>query len=110
MKKYTGGNLDTVLQNFQRIAQQVPQKLHARVPVIPEFNDTKEDMEEIFRFVSDNRVQNLDLLPYHTLGMIKYEELGVPYPFSYTKSLKKEDVIPYQKMAETYGLQVKIGG
>lgn len=42
--------------------------------------------------------------------MIKYEELGVPYPFSYTKSLKKEDVIPYQKMAETYGLQVKIGG
>ena len=52
----------------------------SRVPVIPTFNDTEKEIEEIARF-SDTLpgVKRIHLLPYHRLGQDKYEGLGREY-------------------------------
>ena len=34
--------------------------------------------------------RSLDVLPYHTMGVVKYENLGMEYPLKGVKALTKE--------------------
>ena len=55
-------------------------ELSIRVPVIPTFNDTPEEIREIARFADKlPGVKRIHLLPYHRLGQDKYEGLGREY-------------------------------
>ncbi len=108
--KYTGGNLSQIERNFECIAARHPDKLIIRVPVIPEVNNTEKAIRRIFDLAVKNKVAKVDLLPYHTLGLTKYRQLGIPYPFKCTESLKKEDLLPFMQLGESLGLEVTIGG
>lgn len=108
--KYTGGDLELVLQNFSYIAQKRPKDLVIRVPVISGLNNTKEEILEIYKFALKHQVNRIDLLPYHTLGLTKYQQLGIEYPFQCLESLKKETVIPFVELGESLGLNITIGG
>ncbi|SJZ84125.1 pyruvate formate-lyase-activating protein [Garciella nitratireducens] len=61
--------------------------------VTPGINDTYEDMiafeKEVNSFPS-NMVQKVELLPYHTLGVFKYEKLGIQYKLKDIPPLSKE--------------------
>lgn len=52
-------------------------KLQVRVPLIPLFNDSAENMRATAAFCKELRdaVTTVQLLPYHTLGISKYERL-----------------------------------
>ena len=50
------------------------------------------------------------LLPYHNLGMGKYDSLGMDYSMRNIKPLSETDLLPYKNSMEQAGLQVKIGG
>lgn len=39
-----------------------------------------------------SNVQKIEVLPYHTMGKIKYEKLGIPYPLGETPPPSKERV------------------
>ena len=55
-------------------------RLVIRVPVIPTFNDSVEEIQAIARFAASlPGVNKIHLLPYHRLGQDKYEGLGRPY-------------------------------
>lgn len=110
MKMYMNGNLSVILDNFIYIAKRIPDKIVARVPVIPGVNQTKEEMRKIFEFIKNNHVARADILPYHTLGMTKYRQLGIEYPFACCESLKPEMLKPYQQLGESMGLHITIGG
>lgn len=51
--------------------------IQVRIPTIPLFNDSAENMEETARFCEElgDAVAYVQLLPYHTLGTAKYERL-----------------------------------
>ena len=68
----------------------------ARIPVIPGFNHTWEDMEEIIGTVKSCGVEQIELLPYHTLGKRKYEQLGRDYEPGDIPMLSKKDLEVYQ--------------
>ncbi|MCU6747310.1 glycyl-radical enzyme activating protein [Faecalicatena acetigenes] len=110
MKQYTGGELSVVLNNFRYIAERNPDKIIARVPVIPHLNHTIKEMQEIFRFLICNHVKRADLLPYHTLGITKYKQLGKKYPFSCKESVRPGELEKYKLMGEKMGLDITIGG
>ena len=38
-------------------------------------------------------VKAIDVLPYHDMGKIKYEKLGVPYPLSDTLPLERDALL-----------------
>ncbi len=106
--KFTGGNIDFVLSSFELLCEKVPEKVTARVPVIPEFNDN--EIIEIMEYAAGKGVKELDLLPYHTLGIAKYEQLGREYPYHIRQSLDKSTLDPYVEIGEKLGLKIKIGG
>ena len=107
-QKFTGGNLQRIITAFTRICNSYSEKLIARVPVIPEFNDN--EIKDIMKFVAKHHVKTIHLLPYHTLGMAKYKQLGREYPYHVTESMAPDELNPYIEIGEKMGLSVKIGG
>ncbi|MBU2704904.1 glycyl-radical enzyme activating protein [Zooshikella marina] len=78
-KQWTGGTLSLVKNNLVKLADQV-KDLTIRVPVIPDFNDSLEELALITDFAA--RLSNckaIHFLPYHTLGIQKYKMLGLSY-------------------------------
>ena len=60
--------------------------------VVPGLTDNEEDLESLARYISSYQViQKVELLPYHTMGAFKYQQLGISYPL--------EGVEPLNRMA-----------
>ena len=79
-KEFTGMPNELILENARKIAESGMTELVIRVPVIPGFNDRKDEIEAIARFAASLKgVKKMHLLPYHRLGQDKYEGLGREY-------------------------------
>ncbi|MBO5497241.1 MAG: glycyl-radical enzyme activating protein, partial [Oscillospiraceae bacterium] len=79
-REFTGVPNERILENARRISASGLTELSVRVPVIPTFNDTPEEIRAIARFAGSlPAVARIHLLPYHRLGLDKYEGLGRAY-------------------------------
>ena len=79
-KEYIGWGNEKILENARFIAQSGQTELSIRVPVIPGFNDSPEEIRAIAEFVKSlKNVRRMHLLPYHRLGQDKYDGLGRQY-------------------------------
>lgn len=108
-KEFTGVSNEIILKNARRISQIT--KTVVRVPVIPGFNYSCKDIEDIAMFVKTlENVDTIHLLPYHTFGENKYDLLGREYVLDGLKRLGKEDLEEHKKIVESYGLRCIIGG
>ena len=64
--------------------------LWVRHVVVPGLNDDEKSLHDLGRFLSKLRnLKALDVLPYHTMGKIKYEQLGLEYPLGDTPAADK---------------------
>ncbi len=79
-EEFTGRPNELILQNARRLAALLGPRLIIRVPVVPTFNATEEEVLEIARFADSlPGVKRIHLLPYHRLGADKYVRLGRTY-------------------------------
>ena len=79
-KRFTGRSNELMMENAKKVAASGLTELIIRVPVIPTFNATEEEIEGIARFAASlPGDKKLHLLPYHRLGQDKYEGLGRDY-------------------------------
>jgi pyruvate formate lyase activating enzyme len=109
-KEYTGGSSELVLANLRKLAV-LGGIIVIRVPVIPGFNHTFQEMKEIIDFtVSLKTVREIHFLPFHNLGSAKYEMLGMENSYSGIKSLNAAEMDEYLAYAVSVGLIAKIGG
>ncbi len=110
-KEFTTKDNALILENAVKIAQHA-KKCIVRVPTIPTFNDTEEEILEIARFAREKmRVDEINLLPYHKFGRDKYENLGREYPIGDEIDTPSDEKMErLKKVAESVGLKVKIGG
>jgi pyruvate formate lyase activating enzyme len=82
-----------------------------RVPVIPGFNHTEEEMIDIINFaVSLKTVNEIHFLPFHNLGAGKYNMLGMEYLYADIRKVEAGELTKYSEYAESVGLIVKTGG
>lgn len=95
----TGGDAGVIIENLKRLVKE-GRKVVVRIPVIPGFNHTIKDMEEITETVKSCGVMQMELLPYHTLGKSKYDKLGRDYALGDTPMLSMEDLKIYRKFVE----------
>lgn len=109
-KAFTGQPNERILENARRIDERA-NKLIIRVPVIPGFNATKEEIGQIAAFVSSLKNTNeLHLLPYHKFGTDKYRWLGREYTLPDAEPPSNETMLDLKAAAEQYGLKCQIGG
>ena len=58
--------------------------------VVPTLTDDDEKIKSLIEFLKPySVVEKIEWLPYHTLGVFKYKELGIPYPLEGVEAVKK---------------------
>lgn len=107
-KQYIGVDNQLILLNLEKLAKKA--MIIIRTPVVPGFNDTETDINDIAQHVAKLGINELNLLPYQNYGRYKYNLLGRDYPFKNDKILDKEDVNKLRTVVIKQGLKVKIGG
>lgn len=61
--------------------------------LVPGISDDRQDLEKLSAFIKTlNNVQKIEILPYHKLGVYKWETLGIPYPLKDVEPPTKESV------------------
>ncbi len=93
----TGHTNKLILENFNKLLS-LGASVAVRIPVIGGFNDTDEEMKAICAFLKGKRISGVELLPYHDLGVHKYEGLGIE-PSIYE--------VPTEKQMEKYREMLK---
>lgn len=107
-KKWTGVDNNIILKNLEVLAK-ANKKIIIRVPLIPEINDSVQNIQETINIAKRNGIKEIHLLPYHTLGVEKYNRLQRKY----TVPLEKRDhsfVEELKRMIEDQNLTCVVGG
>lgn len=75
-KQYVGVSNELVLENLKKLFE-LGAKIWIRVPIIPDVNDSIEEMQKIKDFLSGcEKPGKVALLPYHAMGENKYSAIG----------------------------------
>lgn len=111
-EEFTGRGNELMLENAKKIAASGMTELSIRIPVIPGFNDTPEEIRDIAVFTRElGHVKRLHLLPYHRLGQDKYDGLNRHYLMGEVKPPANEKMQMLLKVAEEFsGVECQIGG
>ena len=107
-KELTGVDNRLILENARMIAA-MGKPMIIRVPLIPGHNDSPENIKALAEFMLSLGLKRVDLLPYHSLGKIKYYRLGMEYKLSDLKPFAEGEVAKIKADLESYGLQVGVG-
>ena len=111
-ERFTSKPNEQILENAKYIAENA-RHLIIRVPTVPTFNATREEIADIARFASSlPGVTELHLLPYHRLGQDKYTGIGRSYELDGIAPPTNELMAELKEAAEVAApnLHVQIGG
>ena len=82
-REYTGVSNRKILDNLVRTVKEHPTvRVVVCYPYIPGYNDSEENIREMMRFMHELSIREIDIFPFHKLGMHEYEEMGIPYPLA----------------------------
>lgn len=71
--------------------QQIGKPVWARHVVVPGLTDNDERLASLAAYLKDfSVIEKVEILPYHTLGIYKYQELNIPYPLEGIDDLSQE--------------------
>lgn len=107
--KYGAGvGNEKILENLRKISN-LNKNIVIRIPIIPGFNDSVENIEKTTKFVKNlKNITKLELLPYHKLGVIKYERIGKPYLLKALDPPRSEDLIKFKNIIEANNITCEI--
>ena len=92
-KKLTGQSNENTLA-FARFLSDNGIKTWIRQVLVPGITDGDEDLKKTRAFIDTLKtVEKVEVLPYHTMGTVKYEKLGLDYPLKDVSAPTKERVM-----------------
>lgn len=111
--QYTGSSNELILANLRRLAK-LDKAVIIRIPLIPGYTDTIQNITSMAQFLAviDNWMpKQIDLLPYHKGGLIKYEMLGRKPAIDLSINPPSyEHIMQVRQNMEGRGFRVQIGG
>ena len=107
-QRVTGVPNELILENFKYVVQSGTEVV-VRIPYIPGFNDSDENMEATARFVADVLPgAEVHLLPYHNYGEGKYESLDRTYEMAGVEKPPIEQVERSKTFFDKYDLKCEV--
>jgi pyruvate formate lyase activating enzyme len=105
----TGVSNELILDNARKLAQRGA-LIQVRIPLIPRFNDTSEAMEALGGFISSLRgaVSLVQLLPYHAMGVSKWERIRPEGAVLEAATIPESRVEELKMVLEKCGLPVQL--
>ena len=99
-KKITGQPMIR-FKKFLADCQRLNKKLWIRQVIVPGINDNEENIKKIKDFVSQLRnVEKVELLPYKTIGVHKYEDLKIKYRLEGVPDMDEERCKELEKLLQ----------
>lgn len=78
-RRYTGVSNAPILRNLE-VLKESGKEFVVRIPLIPEVNDTMENMKRVAKLLKDAKsLKRVELLRYNKLAGAKYEMVGMTY-------------------------------
>ena len=109
-RRYTGTSNRRILSNLQAAAR-LGKPIVIRVPLIPGITDTDENIDRIITFLkTTDRVQHVDVLPFHHLHGDKYSRLGRTDPMDGVKPPADDRIEAVRRRFQDSGFHVTTGG
>jgi pyruvate formate lyase activating enzyme len=109
-RRFTGVSNNGILENLRKLSNSQVEII-VRFPVIPGVNDYDSNVSRMGEFVSVlGNVKEIDILPYHELGVEKYKRLGLKHNMPEVQLLSTERLSKIAGELEGFGLRVKVGG
>jgi len=108
-RKYTGVSNEIILENLKKLSSVHP-NIFVRFPVIPGINDDSQNIREMGKFLSNLKITQVNLLPYHYIGIDKYQRLGITYKLAATRPPSEEKLSEISGILNKFNLKVKLRG
>jgi pyruvate formate lyase activating enzyme len=107
-EKITSHSQKTALHFGDELAlRNIPFSL--RYVVLPNYTDSKKDIDDLIEYAKKQpTLQNVEILPYHRLGLHKWKDLGLKYPLGDIVSPTEEKIRDIVKHIRDSGLKVII--
>ena len=78
--KYLTGFDNSNIIEMAKYLSEINKPVWIRHVLVPEHSDFDEDLDALGDFIDTlSNVDRVEILPYHTLGKFKWENLGIPY-------------------------------
>lgn len=97
-QKYVGCELDKPLKFLAYLEEQnIPVTL--RQVIIPTLNDNEDNIRKLQAIVEKySCVDKIELLPFKKVCQVKYDDMGIEFPFADIPAARKEDVLKLENM------------
>jgi pyruvate formate lyase activating enzyme len=109
-EELTGQSNELILGNLEKILDvKEPQDVVIRIPVIPGYNDSVENIRGSAELVADLGFKQIELIPYHQLGASKYRQYGMVYHLDGLSPAAESDLRGLRQLVEEMGLREVTG-
>lgn len=99
-KELTGHKNDNILAMAKYLSDKGI-RMWIRHVLVPNLTDDEEGLKKLNQFIKQLKtVDKVEILPYHTLGLMKWEKLGIPYPLDGYKIPTAEEVEKAERLLE----------
>jgi len=112
-KQLTGVPNELILENAKKICHQAGKEMQVRTSMVPGYNDSDETIQATATFIAMELSPSIayHLLPYHCFGEAKQRKLEWGGDRLFTAAVPTDEhVVKLQRIAESTGLSVFIGG
>jgi pyruvate formate lyase activating enzyme len=103
----TGKSNALPLSNLRRIPRNI--KVWIRLPIIPGYNDSQENLNQVIALALETGAEKISLLPFNRYGDGKYLNLGQKIPLADIEPMKEEKIEEIKTFLEKSGLPVTVG-
>ena len=102
----TNSPLEPTLK-FMEYLDSIHKKVWLRYVLVPQYTDDTDDLIEWAKYVSQfQNVERVDILPFHQMGIHKWEELGITYKLKDIPSPTTEDIQKAKDIFLSYHLPI----
>lgn len=105
-KELTGVSIQKTLKLAKHLDERnIP--VWIRHVLVPGITDSEDNLSKLGEFAASlNNVDRFELLPYHSIGIHKWESMGIDYELKDVRDADQDDVKKASEIIERYGVKV----